>query len=328
MRQHVLNGIKLLISLGLIVWLFQRIDVGEVVAMLRTARPLLVVMATLMYLGAILSNALKWGVLLRAQKVYVPWRVLVEYTFVGVFFNNFLPANVGGDVMRGYGLSKYIRRRADAAVSVVVDRLIGLMALTSMAIVSALVAFVQHAANNQDLLAITGVAIVSTVGLGGGFALMLSRRLRARVELVVQRTPVLRPFAPLYGRLSEAVGAYRHRADVLVLAFVIALGTWVLSNLTQWFLAESLGGGMPLLYIFLFNPLIGLVLLIPISIGGLGVNQNIFPFFYGLVGVPETLAVSVSFLLQFIIYLTSLPGGVLWWRERHVQHDVAAEPIP
>ncbi len=328
MRQHVLNGIKLLISLGLIVWLFQRIDVGEVVAMLRTARPLLVVMATLMYLGAILSNALKWGVLLRAQKVYVPWRVLVEYTFVGVFFNNFLPANVGGDVMRGYGLSKYIRRRADAAVSVVVDRLIGLMALTSMAIVSALVAFVQHAANNQDLLAITGVAIVSTVGLGGGFALMLSRRLRARAEQFVQRTPVLRPFAPLYGRLSEAVGAYRHRADVLVRAFVIALGTWVLSNLTQWFLAESLGGGMPLLYIFLFNPLIGLVLLIPISIGGLGVNQNIFPFFYGLVGVPETLAVSVSFLLQFIIYLTSLPGGVLWWRERHVQHDVAAEPIP
>lgn len=328
MRQHASNAIKLFISLALIVWLFRRIEVGEVVAMLRGAHPLLVALATVTYLGAILSNTLKWGVLLRAQNVQVPWRVLVEYTFVGVFFNNFLPANVGGDVMRGYGLARYTQRRADAAVSVVVDRLIGLIALTSMAVVSALVAFAQHAARDQDILAIAGVAVVSTGGLAGGFALMLSRRLRARVEQVVQNTAWLRPVAPLYGRLSEAVGAYRHRADALVVAFGIALMTWVLSNLTQWFLAESLGGGMPLLYIFLFNPLIGLVLLVPISIGGLGVNQNIFPFFYGLVGVPETLAVSVSFLLQFIIYLTSLPGGVLWWRERQAQPGVAAEPAP
>ncbi|MDQ7029977.1 MAG: lysylphosphatidylglycerol synthase domain-containing protein [Ardenticatenia bacterium] len=155
---------------------------------------------------------------------------------------------------------------------------------------------------------------------------MLSRRLRARVERLIQRTPVLHPVAPLYSRLSEAVGAYRHRADALAVAFGVALITWVLSNLTQWFLAEALGGGMPLLYIFLFNPLIGLVLLLPISIGGLGVNQNIFPFFYGLVGVSETLAVSVSFLLQFIIYLTSLPGGFLWWRERRAHHSVVTTP--
>ncbi|MDQ7029976.1 MAG: lysylphosphatidylglycerol synthase transmembrane domain-containing protein [Ardenticatenia bacterium] len=170
MRAHVSNVIKLIISLALIAWLFRRIEVRDVVTMVRGAHPVLLGLATVAYVGAILSNALKWGVLLRAQNVHVPWRVVVEYTFVGVFFNNFLPANVGGDVMRGYGLAKYIRRRADAAVSVVVDRLIGLMALTSMAIVSALAAFVQHAANNQDLLAIAGVAVVSTTGLAGGFA--------------------------------------------------------------------------------------------------------------------------------------------------------------
>ena len=52
----------------------------------------------------------------------------MDYTFVGSFFNNFLPANVGGDVMRGFGLAQYTERSAEAAVSVIVDRIIGLVA--------------------------------------------------------------------------------------------------------------------------------------------------------------------------------------------------------
>ena len=77
---------------------------------------------------------------------------------------------------------------------------------------------------------------------------------------------------------------------------------------------QSLGGGIPLIYIFIFNPIIAFVLAFPISIGGLGVTQAIYPFFYGLVGIPANLAFTVSLLKQLIIYVTSLIGGVLWWR--------------
>ena len=125
---------------------------------------------------------------------------------------------------------------------------------------------------------------------------MLSRRLRATMGRLLRRYSILKPLVPIYEKLSTAVGAYRHRGDALALAFGVALMTWVFSNTAQWFLAESLPGaaGIPLLYIFLMNPLIGLVLLVPISIGGLGVNQNAFEFFYGLVGISATVAVSVS----------------------------------
>lgn len=328
MREKVKALLKFIISIALIVWLFSRIDVGEVVSMLRRANLWLVVVGMLLYTGAIISNSVKWGVLLRAQKIKAPWRVVAQYTFVGVFFNNFLPANVGGDVMRGYGLSEYIQRRADAAVSVVVDRLIGLMALTSMAAVSALVAFAQGDVNTHDLVIIAAVAVAATGGLATIFALMLSRRLRARIGWVLRRFALLEPLVPIYEKLSTAIGAYRHRGDALALAFGVALTTWVFSNTAQWFLAQSLpGDGIPLLYIFLMNPLIGLVLLIPISIGGLGVNQNAFEFFYGLVGISAPLAVSVSLLLQLTIYVTSLPGGVLWWRQRRGREAEEAEQV-
>jgi len=65
---------------------------------------------------------------------------VLGYTFVGYFFNNFLPGNVGGDVMRGYGLARYTERTAEAALSVVVDRIVGLMAWMSAAVAAAAVA--------------------------------------------------------------------------------------------------------------------------------------------------------------------------------------------
>ena len=188
----------------------------------------------------------------------------------------------------------------------------------------------------SDLLPIAGLAVLATGGLATAIGLMLSRRSRAFIGLLLRRFSFLEPLIPIYENLSTAVGAYRHRADALAMAYGIALGTWIFSNLTQWVLAQALSSeGIPLLYIFLINPIIGLALLIPISIGGLGVNQNLFPALYSRVGIPTALAVSVSLLLQLTIYVTSLPGGVLWWRQRraqdaeeHEETETDAEQVP
>ena len=132
-RQALWTVARVLITLVLLAFLLSRVEGEAVLLAIRQAKGGYVLLAVLLYLGAILSNALKWGVLLRAQGVDVPWSALLRYTFVGLFFNNLLPGAVGGDLMRGYGLARYTRRGADAAVSVVVDRLIGLIALTSSA---------------------------------------------------------------------------------------------------------------------------------------------------------------------------------------------------
>ena len=67
------------------------------------------------------------------------------------------------------------------------------------------------------------------------------------------------------------------------------------------------------------------MLLVPISVGGHGVIQGAYPFFYSLLGVPATQAVAVSVLMSFIIILGSLPGGVLWLRIRRAGNG---QPVP
>ncbi|MDH7486100.1 MAG: lysylphosphatidylglycerol synthase transmembrane domain-containing protein [Anaerolineae bacterium] len=316
MRDKLLTGLKVVISVGLIAYLFRRVDLAEVGGALASARPGYLLLALLLYLAAITLNAVRWQGLLRAQGIPVPLAALLEYTFVGVFFNNFLPANVGGDIMRGYGLARYTDYAADAAVSVIVDRIVGLLAFLASAVVAALVAMRSTGQANLRQLALVALVALGVVGLG--FLLLLSRRLRAWLERFFRWRP-LSPLAPLYSRLSDAFDAYRHSHGALALAFLISLALVFSTNFVNWFLAQALGGGISFLYICLFNPLIAFVLLVPISIGGLGLNQSAYVFFFGLVGVPERLALAVSLLLQIVVYLSSLPGGVLWWRRRDVR---------
>lgn len=313
MKDRLITALKIVVSLGLIIYLFSKVDMAQVGAAVAAANYSYLVLALVLYLGAITNGCLKWYVLLRALGIRVPFGDLLAYTFAGVFFNNFLPANVGGDVMRGYGLARYTERAAEAAVSVVVDRIVGLVAFMSAALATALVTV--YVTGRADLQGIVVAAFVALGVIFGVFALLLSRRLRAQVGRLF-RLPFLASVAPIYERLSEALTVYRHSYGALLLAFCISLLTLILSNFVNYLIAQAVGGGIPLLYIFLFNPLIAFVLLIPISVGGLGVGQGAYVFFFGLVGVSEHLSLSVSLIMQMIIYIASLPGGVLWWRRR------------
>ena len=147
---------------------------------------------------AIVVNGVKWQILLRAQGVRVPFGAVLRFLFTGFFFNNFLPANVGGDVMRGYGLARYTDRTADAAVSVIVDRIVGLIAYMSTAAVAAIVAV--NLAGQHALQQVEWVAIVALAALAGLFAMLLSRRLRALITRLFRWRWPCRPGAALGAR--------------------------------------------------------------------------------------------------------------------------------
>ena len=313
MRDKLTALLKLLVSAALIVFIFSRVDLAALRTRLAGANAALILLALIVYFGAIVMNTAKWAVLLRAQVRGVPFGALLRYTFIGVFFNNILPANIGGDVMRGYGLSAYTERKLDAAASVIVDRLMGLMAFVSSAVVAALIAI--YTTHIPDLKLVGAVAVVALAALVFAFVVLFSRRARVRLARLFDWS-LLRPLAPIYGRLADAFGAYRFRYKTLLAAYAIGVTGLMFTNVVNYLLSQALGGGISFLAIALFNPLVGLVLLIPISVGGLGVNQNAYVGFYGLVGVAHDHALAVSLLMQALIILSSLPGGLLWLRGR------------
>jgi len=318
--------IKALISVGLVMYLVHRTGGWETLAAwVRIVPPTVLLWAWVLYFTAVVLGSVKWAILLRAQGLPVPWMALVRYTLIGAFFNNLLPANVGGDVMRGYELAHHTQRRTDAAISVIMDRLVGLLTFLTTAAVAGTALLVldrwggvpltQDARENVSRL--TGVAWSAEVGLLLLMGLMLSRRLKRRGEHVLQRIPWFRKGAPLFHQVAVALNAYRHAYLALLMGSAVSGGILLLTGVETWLLVQALvPERVPFLYVMLVNPLIAFALLVPLSIGGLGIGQTAYIFFFGLLGVSSPVALALSLLHQGIVYTASLPGAVLWLRSR------------
>jgi len=315
MKEKLVNILKVAISLGLMAFLFSRPEMSQTGRIIASANLLYFAAAIVVYVLAILVNVYKWQLLLHAQKVEASFGDLASYFFTGLFFANFLLPMVAGDVVRGYGLARDSAQAAEAAISVLVDRLIGLASFLFAAVLS--LGFAVFVLGRSDLAWIAWL----TCGVGVAFVLlfasMLSRRLRAMMEKLFQFR-FLKRLAPLYIKLSTALDAYRGNIASLFLAFAIALVGLLLTNVVNFWSAEAVKAGIPLIYIFIFNPLTPFAPLLIPSVGGLGVNQGTFVLLYSTIGrvTSPANAFSFSLIMQLIIYLTSLPGAFLWWKSR------------
>ncbi len=326
MKNRLMTVLKAVISLGLIGYLLLfKVDLAQVGRAIAGANLFYYLLALALYFLAITLGCYKWQVLLRTQGLPVPLPHLLSFTFVGLFFGNFLLPMVAGDVVRGYGLARDTEKAAEAAVSVLVDKLVGLLAFITAGALMSLYAV--WGLGRADLQGLAVVVCAAFLAFMLGFASMLSRRLRSLFERLFA-LPFLRRLAPIYHRLSSSVQAYRDNPGRLVQAFLISLGVLLITNAVNWLLAEAVGAGIPLLYIFVFNPLVAFAPILIPSIGGLGVNQGAYDLLYATLGrtTSSELAVTFSLVMQSIIYLSSLPGGVVWLiRRRPARQSLAGQ---
>lgn len=327
MKESLWNWVKLAIGVGLLVFLYSRLeDPGALWQQMIQADKRLLLLGALCYASAVALSGLKWGVLLRAAHIPITLRRLMAYQWVAEFFNNFLPAQVGGDVMRGYAVATDTRRTADAAASVLIDRFIGLAVFMLAAALGSTgmliwgrpdgVPFSPEQRITVQLVVLGSGGI--TLALAGMLVALLSRRLKQVVERILLRLPILRAAAPLWHKIAEAFNVYRHAYPALLWTALGSILIVLLTSVNIWLIARAIQpGSISLVEVLTINPIIVFVaLIIPLSPGGLGVRQGAFAATFLLMGAGSELGFAVGLLQQFISYLVSLPGGYLWVRGR------------
>lgn len=323
MKRSLFTLLKLLVTLALIAFLVTRVDLAKFTAVLAQVQPLPLILALAVYSLAILIGALKWQILVKAQEIDAPLGALLSFSLVGLFFGNLMPSNVGGDVVRAYDLARAARDRAEAAaISVLVDRLLGLVAFLGAAVVMAALAtaMLARAAEIEELEVATALAAGIFIS---ALALLFSRRVSRRLAFLFEHQPFIR-LRPLAERIYHALQVYRFRYRALALNVLLSTLIVVLTAFVWYTVGLSVGiENVPFFYYLLFNPLIAFVLLIPISFNGLGPKEATAIFFFGLINVPQEQAFSMSLLFHLIIVATSLPGGFLWLRARNLAPQAA-----
>jgi len=237
-----------------------------------------------------------------------PMGAVLRIFFVSTFAGTFLPASIGGDIVRAYGLSQLNVAPGQAVASVLMDRLLGVV---SILVVGAAGLFFARTGDLASTRAITLSLLVGAAGSLAAASIIFSERAAALAQWVALRIPVaaIRTIGAELTRATRAYGAF-HAELVNVLAGSIAVQ--VLRIIQAWCLGRALGIEAPLAIYFGLIPLILLVMLLPVSINGIGTSQMGFVWFFGRAGVAEPQAFALSVLFVALGVIGNLPGGLLY----------------
>lgn len=325
MKKHLWNLLKLAIGAGLLYVFFTRLENPATLwREIVSANKWMLLGGAACYAMAVALSGLKWGILLNAVGIHRPPLQLLSYQWMAEFFNNFLPAQVGGDVMRGYALAADTQRRADAAASILIDRFLGLLVFMASAMVASLVMLAwwqpgASALSADRLVFMQLIALGSTVAsllLLFLLAALLSRRLKQFAERLLQRLPLAGRTVPIWQKLAGAFNAYRQAYPALLASACLSFVIVVLTSVNIWLLTNAIvPGGINLAEVLAINPIIVFIaLFVPFLPGGLGVRQGAFYSTFYLIGRSGDLGFAVGVLQQLLGLLVSLPGGFLWVR--------------
>ncbi len=311
-RAVLLLGAKMVLSVALIVYLFRtRLDWADVTAALEKARPEGLVVAFLVLFASNVLGAFQWNRLLHAVGIRIPFWKVCSYYHVGLFFNNFLPANVGGDFARVLDASRTGASRATAFSTVLMDRMIGTVALAGLAVLTTLPAISELALPPASLGAIYG-------GVFGFFALsvvmlwaVFHPHLLSAIERLLTAVGLGR-LKPALDDLSARLAAFRGRRRLFMELFAVAAGVQLMRVGVHVLVARALGIQVGLGYFFLFVPLLAVIVSLPISLNGIGVRETAGIVLFGLVGVGKGMAFTLQFTTYLVAVAVSLIGGVVF----------------
>ena len=314
-RHYTLLAVKIAVSIILLTILFSKIDVDQLWRGVRGASIVGLGAALALYGINVLASMWRWHLLLRAQAVSIQRRHLLASFLVANFFNNFLPSNVGGDVIRITDSAKYTKSKTVATLVVLMDRGLGVMALVLIAAIAATAAGVVHPSTvpiwPMWLWAgfFAGAAVSAPAVLApDGFGRLLRPLTVFHPEWVGGRiehlTGVLARFRSGWRALAGCfAGALFVQGTMVVFYFLVALALHLDVSLSD------LGVIVPISFV---------VQLLPVSVNGFGVREATFSLYFQKIGQPIAAALLVSLVGQALIMLFSVTGAAVYvWRSHH-----------
>jgi uncharacterized membrane protein YbhN (UPF0104 family) len=298
--------IRLAITAIILAILAMGIDMGQAArAIAEIDLPHLVLVLALVAIDRAVM-ILRWILLLRARDIRIATGDAIQLFLVSSFVGSFLPAGVGADAARAYGLSRDAATGSEAVASVAVDRLLGVLSLVVMAVVGVLAWSAGERGDGRLIAAIVAGAVAC------GAAFWANEWLRTFIPAHRHQGFVVRRAL----QLADEVGRFRSHRGVLLHVMAWSLAVQLLRITQAYLLGVGLGITVPYAYYLLFMPVALLLLLLPISVSGFGLPQGGIVWMLQPRCVPEPQAFALSTLIVVTGLAGNLPGLVLWLRQR------------
>lgn len=273
---HLKQVLKLCVSIGALAFIFSQLELDALIAHFHDFSPLVLVSAwVLCALGQYIA-ARRLYFYCQSRQISIEKMAAIRLYFIGGFFNQLLPGGIGGD---GY-IALMLRRHYQSPLATNIRLLLSARAsglLVLMLITCLLATMVDALAFSQGYLWIALVALASVLG----YTLCARRLLREHYK--TQAT------AAVYSGLGHGL--------------IVAFSYLLIQNL-----GASPDGVVEYLALLMLS---NILLLIPLSFGGLGLRELGLLYGAQFLGLNPELCIAVSLLHYSLVLLTSLIG--LWF---------------
>jgi uncharacterized protein (TIRG00374 family) len=260
---------------------------------------------------------LRWRIILQAQGLELPLRRTTSIFFIGHFFNAFMLGATGGDVVKAWYVARESHhKKAEAVATVIVDRIIGLMALFAIALVVMAVFYRRVFADPKmiwfalaTLAIVLGTVVMTVIGFWKGFA---------------DKLPWLRRWLeklPKYELMCRMMNSYRAYATqpkliLMTLLMSVTLHLFVMGSIVCVASGLRINPTNGITDFLLYLPIINTVSAVPISISGFGVREGMYVTMLGEAGVAKASALALSLLGYLVSLIWSVIGGAFFLTHR------------
>jgi uncharacterized protein (TIRG00374 family) len=288
------NVIKIAVSLGLLILILTRLKWSTIIHEIKEANYIFLIPATLIYFIAILLSAYRWVIFLKLRSIVLTLSQALKYYLISIFAGNFLPSG-GLDVVRAIYAGKG-RKVSIALAATFIDRLSGFYAILFYLIIAAITLTMK----TKALLNITIIGILLLLAIN---LLLFTKQFYETVNKV-KRNKITTPILKFLNSIYE----YRNEWPLILKTLPISILIQLLFSLVPIVISFGLKVKIPIWESILLLPIINFVMMIPVTISGLGLREGAFIILYGdLIGKEKAL------LLSLLYYLTSVIISLIGW---------------
>jgi glycosyltransferase 2 family protein len=322
MKQKAFGAAKIAVTLLLFVYIFtsSKINLRDFIHLLRSARiDILVAGFLTIWIGHYIC-VYRWRILMRPLMPIPSVKNLFGIYCIGLFFNMIFPSLIGGDVVKLYYAGKPSKKYAQSFAATFLDRDAGMFAMMIIGCIAVLIypVSVPHIPVSIIIWSVFAAFIL------GNIAIFVPRIHRLLTQVLHRMN--LSKIAMKVDLISGAFQIMGRQKAVLFWSLIISFANQLLVIAVTWLTAFGLHLTISFYYFLIFVPVITLISMIPISLGGMGLREVSFGTMFGTIGVQTDSCIALGLISSIFMILTSLPGGVVYifYKNRADMQQLAA----
>jgi len=302
---------KFVFSAVLIYFAFKKVNVVELFYEIKRIPVWFVLVSVIWSFLLVALISFRWSLLLFSKIKIKTILTFTRASFLAAFYSLFFPTAVAGEVSKWIVVDQKYPEIPKTKVlgSIVLDRFIGFSVFIALGLVTTIIG------KKAGLMVPNYVFYLLII-------LTIVCFLIYTVIYFFDVSKIL-PKAKFLNKLDDAFDLLKDKnKSQIIKCFLISIVSETLWILQIWFVGQQFGTKVEILSVFVFIPVISMILILPISIGGFGAREQLYLLFFLQAGGTTESILLMSTFLGILGIFNALFGGVLLFFDQEIKKKI------